>query len=766
MAFLSAILALGSFTGLVNAEGSTITSEEVKSEQAISSEMANETMFTESEITEEEAIEIVKAVIGDLEGYSEPRVHPSYDYYPFSKREIWEISWQKNGPTYSHISARVDANSGVLLSFYRNVNPEDYQFPASVKYEGAVELAREFLNNLLKDKGNEFILDERYPTYTTQILRNPWDTYSIRFLRVVNGIPFSNNIAYVGVDSKGNIVNYQYDSQDNVVFPEPTNIIPKDQVLQKLESNLSMELSYVINYNQYPSTEDPKVYVSYVPSNFSYNLNATSGEFIDYTGNPLVLDQKQNSPLAEEPKDGVATKLSTPLSKEEALEKINEKYNIPKEVIISSNRLVERNGSKVWEIQFEYRTFSGGTGWNGASVDSETGEILQFDINPYYSEKIRQEYFGKEFPTDKEFTITYEDAKELAEAFVKENMKDKLHQLYFSTQYINKPTVFEPFYRIQFVRKVEGILVPFNSIYVTISADTGDVVGFSQRWDDSLTLPKVENVISKEEAKKVFMSQLDLELEYQLVSSNYPYPYESQNSDASEPKQAYLAYRVVNKINQPAFLDAYTGKYLRYDTGKEVVGESTEELDILAEIKGHWAEKELQFFIETKVIKLEEGKLNLNEQMTRGQFIDLFMRVFEQWVPSYYTDFPETFKDVPKDHPYYTAVHWGIERGILVKSENFYPDQIITREEAAVLLVKSMGYDKIAKKAEIFNVPFKDKEKMKYLGEIALISAMGIMNGSGEYFYPEKELTKAEAAVLFYRLLENRMKYLPDVNLR
>ncbi|UTW68511.1 S-layer homology domain-containing protein [Anaerobacillus sp. HL2] len=79
----------------------------------------------------------------------------------------------------------------------------------------------------------------------------------------------------------------------------------------------------------------------------------------------------------------------------------------------------------------------------------------------------------------------------------------------------------------------------------------------------------------------------------------------------------------------------------------------------------------------------------------------------------------------------------------------------------AVLVVKSLGYDKLASVDNLFPVTFTDRANIKQRGHVGLVNRLGIMVGSEEGKFHRKKVIKAEAAVTLYRLLE-KVTYLRE----
>lgn len=494
----------------------------------------------ESKISRDEAIEIAKKVAGNVDGYDGPNVsRRSGRMGPYENHNVWEIRWMKRGPQYSHVEVAVDADTGLIRQFWKSEEQEkSIKLPPKVKYEDAVKIAKDFVDNNYGEQLKNFQYDQREGEEWGKVIRGPQDAYEVRFVEKVNGIPFPQNHLSVRINGDGELVNLYYNSLGNVRFADANGVLSKQEFMKKLEQVLQMRLAYQIQLDMHPLTgkvENRKVYVSYDPSPSFFLLNAKTGEAVDYQGKVIHASKGGDAPLAETKQAEPPQKLAKPLTQDEALKRLQQLMKIPAEITVSSFHLEEWAGRKAWHIQFEYHSGNHGMGWTGGIIDAETGQILQFDIANYFREKNVEkmnaaDQAGKE-AKPKAFPVSKELAREKALAFLKEHSKDKLHQLYVSAHPVEEPEAVSPFYRFSFERRVNGVLVPFNPVSVTVSAETGEIVEFRQEWHWDMKWPETGNVIVPEKAKEIYLKDLNLRLEYQLMNEKELYRYRDQPVD-------------------------------------------------------------------------------------------------------------------------------------------------------------------------------------------------------------------------------------------
>ncbi len=112
-----------------------------------------------------------------------------------------------------------------------------------------------------------------------------------------------------------------------------------------------------------------------------------------------------------------------------------------------------------------------------------------------------------------------------------------------------------------------------------------------------------------------------------------------------------------------------------------------------------------------------------------------------------------TFTDVTKDDPYYNAVLWAVSKGIVqgTSETEFCPDRTITRQELTVILWRYAEKPTIEADLSLFS----DAGQVQDFAREALSWAVGsrMMNGNNGALQPHRQITRAETAVMFQRML-------------
>ncbi|WP_052487742.1 S-layer homology domain-containing protein [Gordoniibacillus kamchatkensis] len=116
-----------------------------------------------------------------------------------------------------------------------------------------------------------------------------------------------------------------------------------------------------------------------------------------------------------------------------------------------------------------------------------------------------------------------------------------------------------------------------------------------------------------------------------------------------------------------------------------------------------------------------------------------------------------SFADVKNDSQYFPYVERAVDMRILDRTGgDLNPNGTITREEMAQLIVRALGYGKLAERDGIFAKPFADEAQLKHPGDAAIVVGLGIMSATDGNFMPAQNVTKAQAATAFARYLKAR----------
>ena len=184
--------------------------------------------------------------------------------------------------------------------------------------------------------------------------------------------------------------------------------------------------------------------------------------------------------------------------------------------------------------------------------------------------------------------------------------------------------------------------------------------------------------------------------------------------------------------------------------------ENPEEEAVFTDVAGHWAEKEILDMYKRSIVEGVGDKLFLPEKnVTRAEFVAILARALALPASG---EFKGIFTDVKADDWFAGVAESARNVGIISGYDDgsFAPNNIISRQEMAKILVAAANYLKIP-----VNIPekppeFQDAEEFDGWAEqaVAVVGAMGLMQGMNDNtFSPRSNVTRAQATVVVSRLL-------------
>lgn len=149
---------------------------------------------------------------------------------------------------------------------------------------------------------------------------------------------------------------------------------------------------------------------------------------------------------------------------------------------------------------------------------------------------------------------------------------------------------------------------------------------------------------------------------------------------------------------------------------------------------------------------ISDKKFAPNDKITRAQAASVLKRIID---PNAKANDKSGFRDVKKDAWYYDDLVFIEKRGLISGYEDgtFKPEKAMTRAQFASLIYNYL-------KLEEGNNPmeFSDVKSSHWASKaINTLSSHGIMVGSNNKFNPEKNITRAEAATIFNKILDRKI---------
>lgn len=197
----------------------------------------------------------------------------------------------------------------------------------------------------------------------------------------------------------------------------------------------------------------------------------------------------------------------------------------------------ESKEKKIWDLNWSKSKSPYGS--LAVSLDAENGNILNIYL---YNEPQQPSKTG--IPK-----LSEADARKKAEDFIKKIQPKEFSKTQFKEEPMARPLSIlnRESYYFRFVRMENNIPVEDNGFNISVDANNGDILSYNFNWTYE-KLPSANNIISKQEAEKIFKKEVGLNLCYKRYV-NY-----RDKTDSIK-----LVYEVEPN---DAIIDATTGKIL------------------------------------------------------------------------------------------------------------------------------------------------------------------------------------------------------------
>lgn len=163
-----------------------------------------------------------------------------------------------------------------------------------------------------------------------------------------------------------------------------------------------------------------------------------------------------------------------------------------------------------------------------------------------------------------------------------------------------------------------------------------------------------------------------------------------------------------------------------------------------------WAKDVIQQAVDTGLVEgMGGGLFGYGQAVTRAQFVTVLCRMFDWPLLS---PTAASFTDCTAGKWYFPYVETALAHDVMDADTAFRPEANITREEMAVMLVRALGYQPLAGKAErVAELPFTDVFSSR--GYITVAYDIGMINGrGGGLFAPDDTAKREEMAAMLVRV--------------
>jgi len=177
------------------------------------------------------------------------------------------------------------------------------------------------------------------------------------------------------------------------------------------------------------------------------------------------------------------------------------------------------------------------------------------------------------------------------------------------------------------------------------------------------------------------------------------------------------------------------------------------------DVQGHWSQTSVEMLASKLLVKgVTAQRFNPDGNMTRVEFTALLARALGLQMAS-----ADRFTDVAAGSWYAGAVGSAVQAGLIngFADGTFGPEQLITREQAAVMLERALQFSgAVADPSRASLQQFADQNQISAYANQAMQTMVqyGIMQGSNNKLSPKNNATRAEMAVM----LMKAMRYLSN----
>ncbi|MBR5543215.1 MAG: S-layer homology domain-containing protein [Oscillospiraceae bacterium] len=541
------------------------------------------------------------------------------------------------------------------------------------------------------------------------------DTVRVTFRREKDGVEVFDNFARVILNKfTGEVRSMSVEWQDARQIEEKEGVITPEAAGEKLAALSQLYLAY-----EKPHDEE-KARLVYVPKKRGLMIFAKTGESfeVEYVSegdgagasgalNDMATSEKAESALTEKELSAIA-ELEGLLTKSELSAKIKEMGGT--EVALMEAESLNYIKTELHGGEHTYYARVGLRGESGSfgtvTFEARTGELL--GIYTYLLPK-----------NSRKNTQSRETMQKRANGFIAlwaEDIKDET--ALFESEYTAEGS-------FNFVQMHDGVPYCANSVSVTCDTSSGRIIRYSRIWDKTVRFEEKEGCITLLDATEKYIEASAPKLYYIADGRN--------SGNYMTARELVLIYAFSE--TSFAYIDAMSGQTVAYGFAED----KKEKYEPQKDLEGHFALSAVKTLSENGIILTKDESFRPDEKITVSELVRLVMS-FERGM--YIEPDEDTEEQLMRE---------AFARGLLDAETR--PDAMATREVAASVIIRLLGYKKASEIQGIYKTGFKDEAKIKptYLGAVAIAKGLGIINGRpGGNFDPKGYVTRGEAAVILF----------------
>lgn len=310
----------------------------------------------------------------------------------------------------------------------------------------------------------------------------------------------------------------------------------------------------------------------------------------------------------------------------------------------------------------------------------------------------------------------------------------------------------------------------------------GNLVGYDSPWSatETQTLDYTINYENKIDKKRNWEGTASLEASYNMTKD---YEYVDNVPNQISFKGGFLLTEKQDNVlkysyDLPRFKEEtmLNGR----NTGKDSFSIDTNpiitrlNIPAVRDVLGLPNEKDMLLLASMEALPLGSTYLGPSSSMSRGDFARAIVNSMNIPVEKEEENTKKkkknqeeklpTYIDVGKNHRNYDYIETVTKRGIMegVGRGKFEPDKYLTRAEATTILIRMLGFQNLAP-IKNYSTGYKDNGSIPAWAKdhVYVAKMLGIIE-KNPYFYPNRDITKAEASELivnFINYLQKNLKY-------
>lgn len=626
--------------------------------------------------------------------------------------------------TNEQLRGQVNILTGEITELFYQPGADFYQGrEVSITRDDAAQIAQSFLHTMIPDRVNHLKLRAERSSFPYVGLRFQ-NCYMFNWGRMENGIKVEGDLVQVGIDAyTGMVTRYECVWQDEKLDP-PEKVISMDQVSRILQEEAGLYLGYFPELKSDYTSGEINPY--YKLNTVAAYIDADTGKLLDHMGMEI-------SPGKGKIYDSGFTILSR--LEQVAEPAINTKAS-PEESKQAARQFLARLGY-TGEVQITGRGSGGGPGfreeYTSYSLKTKAGEpYIPIDVEvDDYTGKVKGFSCQNNIRSENQADLNYDQAREVAWEAINTYSPDKASLLVLGRE-PNISRAEPDNYTFRFIRLMNGLPLDRDQIFVTIDRYSGSVTRYSEHWHP-VQYQSIDSLIPASQAWNRLQTEFPLELIYL--------------KDRNREFIPIGEFRVVYKIPLQAEVNAITGK-----TGDRY-GMMSENMPSLVK---HSLTGPLSLIQENNLVPPDLAN-QPEAPVTRRQALKSLVVVSnQQWR---YINTPEDmnlpFVDVAREDPDMGVVKTAVHRGIIPAQGWLGLDEPISRQELAVWITKTLGYDEVGRMRNSIQLIASDVEQVApdKRNYVAVLLGLGIMeNDANNCFRPREATSLAELAQVVTRM--------------